>query len=317
MATIGAPQILVERTSTMTETHLLPSDNPTPDEQNNTATSSAEGSMVAKIILCAVAAIVALVSILALPGIIATPEFWSTTAHSIDNECETVMKLIGAAAGAATLVAAVPGDATTPVANSLADLGGNLAVVLAALYLEKYLLVVLSKAALMFLIPLGCASAIIATVAPQGARLKEDTRSLAGKFWAFALAAILVVPASVLVSDTVREAYTEFGNSDYIEQALEAGDASAAENADVANSNDSLLDSLRNKIADTISQSSDWASAKLTHLIEAFAVMVVTSCVIPILVLLFFLWLINTLLGLDIRPPALPKASKTIGRLRK
>ena len=301
----------------MTETHLLPSDNPTPDESDGAATTQAASSLLAKIILIVVAIIVAAVSAFALPGIIATPEFWSTTAHSIDSECETVMKLIGAAAGAATLVAAVPGDATTPVANSLADLGGNLAVVLAALYLEKYLLVVLSKAALILLVPLGCASAIIATVAPQGARLKEETRSLAGKFWAFALAAILVVPASVLVSDMVREAYTEFGNSDYIEQALEAGDTSAAENADVINNDDSLLDSLRNKIVDTVSQGSDWASAKLTHLIEAFAVMVVTSCVIPILVLLFFLWLINTLLGLDIRPPALPKASKAIGRLWK
>ena len=295
----------------MTETDLTPSNNPAPDEVGNT------GSALAKTILCILAIVAAAISILVLPGIIATPEFWSSTAHSIDGECETVMKLIGAAAGAATLVAAVPGDATTPVANSLADLGGNLAVVLAALYLEKYLLVVLSKAALMLLVPLGCASAIIATLAPQGARLKEETRSLAGKFWAFALAAILVVPASVLVSDMVREAYTEFGNSDYIEQALEAGDAGAAENADVANSSDSSIGSALSGITSAASQFSDWASAKLTHLIEAFAVMVVTSCVIPILVLLFFLWLINTLLGLDIRPPALPKASKAIGRLWK
>lgn len=301
----------------MTETHLSPSDGPTPDEPDNATTAPATGSLLAKIILIVAAIIVAAVSAFALPGIIATPEFWSTTAHSIDSECKTVMKLIGAAAGAATLVAAVPGDATTPVANSLANLGGNLAVVLAALYLEKYLLVVLSKAALMFLVPLGCASAIIATITPQGARLKEETRSLAGKFWALTLAAILVVPTSVLVSDMVREAYTEFGNSDYIEQALEAGDASAAENADVINSDDSSIGSALSKITGAASQFSGWASAKLTHLIEAFAVMVVTSCVIPILVLLFFLWLINTLLGLDIRPPALPKASKTIGRLRK
>ncbi len=301
----------------MTETHLSPSNNPTPDESDGAATTPAASSALTKIILCVIAIVIAAVSAFVLPGTIATPEFWSTTAHSIDSECETVMKLIGAAAGAATLVAAVSGDATTPVANSLADLGGNLAVVLAALYLEKYLLVVLSKAALMLLVPLGCVSAIIATLAPQDARLKEETRSLAGKFWAFALAAILVVPASVLVSDMVREAYTEFGNSDYIERALEAGDAGAAENADVANSSDSSIGSALSGITSAASQFSDWASAKLTHLIEAFAVMVVTFCVIPILVLLFFLWLINTLPGLDIRPPALPKASKTIGRLRK
>lgn len=40
----------------------------------------------------------------------------------------------------------------------------------------------------------------------------------------------------------------------------------------------------------------------LNRFIEALAVMLVTSCLIPILVLLFFVWLIKLMLGIDIPP---------------
>ena len=39
----------------------------------------------------------------------------------------------------------------------------------------------------------------------------------------------------------------------------------------------------------------------LNHFVEAVAVMLITSCVIPILVLLVFFWLIKVLLDVDIR----------------
>ena len=38
----------------------------------------------------------------------------------------------------------------------------------------------------------------------------------------------------------------------------------------------------------------------LNNFIEALAVMIVTSCVIPILVLMFFVWLVKTLLNVEI-----------------
>lgn len=41
----------------------------------------------------------------------------------------------------------------------------------------------------------------------------------------------------------------------------------------------------------------------VNDLIEGVAVMVITSCVIPILVLLFSLWVANTLLGIDVSTP--------------
>lgn len=48
----------------------------------------------------------------------------------------------------------------------------------------------------------------------------------------------------------------------------------------------------------------DEAQKALNGFIEALAVMVVTSCIIPIVVLVFFLWLAKIILGVDVSAPA-------------
>ena len=49
----------------------------------------------------------------------------------------------------------------------------------------------------------------------------------------------------------------------------------------------------------------------LSDLMEALAVMIVTSCIIPILVLMFLLWIVKVLLALDINLPSLPLRHST------
>ena len=55
------------------------------------------------------------------------------------------------------------------------------------------------------------------------------------------------------------------------------------------------------KIKETTGSLTDRAAETLNRFVEAVAVMIVTSCVIPILVLLFFLWVIKQLTGVDLR----------------
>ena len=45
-----------------------------------------------------------------------------------------------------------------------------------------------------------------------------------------------------------------------------------------------------------------WTTAEktLNDFIEALAVMLVTSCVIPVLVLLFFVWITKVILGMEL-----------------
>lgn len=41
----------------------------------------------------------------------------------------------------------------------------------------------------------------------------------------------------------------------------------------------------------------------LNDFVEALAVMIVTSCVIPIVVIIFFIWLVKNILGMNISIP--------------
>ncbi|MEE0960181.1 MAG: hypothetical protein UH654_09150 [Lachnospiraceae bacterium] len=45
----------------------------------------------------------------------------------------------------------------------------------------------------------------------------------------------------------------------------------------------------------------------LNNFVEAIAVMIITSCVIPILVIIFFIWLVKVLLDVDLSKVKLPE----------
>ena len=45
------------------------------------------------------------------------------------------------------------------------------------------------------------------------------------------------------------------------------------------------------------------AQKALNGFVDALAMMIVTSCIIPILVLVFFLWLVKVILGIDVSAP--------------
>ena len=44
----------------------------------------------------------------------------------------------------------------------------------------------------------------------------------------------------------------------------------------------------------------------LSVFIDAVAVLIITTCIIPVAVILFFVWLIKMLFGIEIKKPALP-----------
>lgn len=62
--------------------------------------------------------------------------------------------------------------------------------------------------------------------------------------------------------------------------------------------------SLLTSVTDSAKQMTDEIVQQVTDLIEGVIVMIVTSCVIPLLVLVAFLWLGHVLLGIDISGPA-------------
>ena len=56
-------------------------------------------------------------------------------------------------------------------------------------------------------------------------------------------------------------------------------------------------------ITNTLSSAAQSVKNILNNFIEAVAIMLITSCVIPILIIIIFVWIINSLTGLNITLP--------------
>ena len=251
---------------------------------------------------------------------------YAKTIASLDEKKQNVMELTAASTAASAAITLIPGDVATPIATKLADISGYFVIVICALYLEKYLLTILGYAAFKILIPLGC---LFYAVTAFSKRPFYKATSI--KLFAFAAAIMLVVPASVKVSDMIETTYGESINAtltaatetvESLESNAESAVAEAAENAsEGAESTESelswwerLTGTVTSAAGDIIEAAKDKVTVAtstfervLNNMIEALAVMIVTSCVIPILVLVFFVWLIKLVFNISVPVPPMGK----------
>lgn len=261
--------------------------------------------------------IVALVVLALLSGFVARPHFadtktWDSTIEVIDQKKGNVLALTTSCVALSAGITALPGDTGTPVAEQLAQLSGNLGIVLAVLYLEKYLLTILWSVGLGILIPF----ALVLFAVSLGIHGRWSTsavlRRVATRVLVVAVIGMALVPASVWVSQKVDETY-QVSIEQTEQKATEASKASStksekkSETTENKNVLEQLTDgasSLLTSVTDSAKSMTDKVVQQVTDLIEGVIVMVVTSCVIPLLVLAAFLWLGHVLLGIDISGPA-------------
>ena len=154
--------------------------------------------------------IVALVVLALLSGFVARPHFadtktWDSTIEVIDQKKGNVLALTTSCVALSAGITALPGDTGTPVAEQLAQLSGNLGIVLAVLYLEKYLLTILWSVGLGILIPF----ALVLFAVSLGIHGRWSTsavlRRVATRVLVVAVIGMALVPASVWVSQKVDE----------------------------------------------------------------------------------------------------------------
>lgn len=261
--------------------------------------------------------IVALVVLALLSGFVARPHFadtktWDSTIEVIDQKKGNVLALTTSCVALSAGITALPGDTGTPVAEQLAQLSGNLGIVLAVLYLEKYLLTILWSVGLGILIPF----ALVLFAVSLGIHGRWSTsvvlRRAATRVLVVAVVGMALVPASVWVSQKVDETY-QVSIEQTEQKATEASKASStksekkSETTENKNVLEQLTDgasSLLTSVTDSAKSMTDKVVQQVTDLIEGVIVMIVTSCVIPLLVLAAFLWLGHVLLGIDISGPA-------------
>ncbi|MBR6309259.1 MAG: hypothetical protein IKR39_11710 [Lachnospiraceae bacterium] len=207
------------------------------------------------------------------------------TYEQLDKEISNTLKLTAGATAVSAVITLLPDDTCTPIAEQFAELGTYFVVVLSALYLEKYLITILGFVAFSILIPLVCLIFGIGIIGK-----KEKANLFALKLGIFAILIYFLIPISVKTSEAIYNTY-ESTLEDTLTTATEITvtdeDAGAVEK---------FLSWIKNAAVTVV----DYVTDLLSRFVEAVAVMMVTSCLIPILVVLLFSWLMRLLFKIDI-----------------
>lgn len=266
---------------------------------------------------------------------------WATSVESYRWVIKTLnglqkkaLGLSGTATALATGAAAIPGEAATPIANKLADVAGYMVIVYAVIIVEKYLLTITGYIAFKILFPIGCVLLAAGNFLKNG--WKEFIYRIGIKSIILGVLLWGLVPTSAWVTNMVNETYAKSYEADFTledtEELLDEGDTSAnagkkdeaQETKDKKFSFSEFLNNAKDKVDDAIDAVGEVATEKLSafenglnRIIEGVAVLLVTTCAIPVLVMLSFTWILKGIMGLKIPSITLQSGPRVSERKRK
>ena len=274
-----------------------------------------------KITVVILAIIVALFSFLYLGKKYSDPKTYSEIISILDDKKANVMGLTASTSAASIAITVIPDDIGTPIANQLADLSGYLLIILTVIYLEKYLLTVIGFGVFKVIIPATCILFIMYQFKPDNFSLKKA----AMKIGIFGIALMLLIPTSVTISHMIDETYEQSINEtlNNTNQEIEVEEQAQVqeEKQDLKwyeklyNVFSDAVEDVKETVTSSTSGAIEKAKNMLSNFIEATAVMIVTSCVIPILTVLVFLWLTKIILGIEIQKPNLLEMKNRIRKV--
>lgn len=258
--------------------------------------------------------VIALLSAFVLAGRLSDPAFHAASIAVLDEKKVTVTELTAAVAAGSVIISAVPGDATTPIANQVAEMATYLLIVVGAIMLEKFLLTMTFLVTFQYLIPIACVLTGIWLFTNRTVLVQ-----LAVRLAVFGVIICLIVPASVQMSTLVEETFDIQQTVDAVQQSVdEIGQADVGEETE--NENGGLFDwvsGIGASITSGVTDLKQKAEQMLNQFIDAVAVLIITNCVLPIAVLLFFLWVTKMIFGVQLPVSARDTVGMIHGRFRR
>ena len=282
--------------------------------------------------------LIGLLSFTVLGKYASAPESHQATIASLDEKKATVLELTAATTATSALITLLPGDIGTPIAEKVADLSGYLLIVLCAVFLEKYLVTLTGYAAFKLFIPAACVL-FAGNLILENRSIGRLARRLLTFGICIFLVVPASVKLSDLIDNTyhaqiemtLEEAKgtqkilesksgegteTQPSGSEADQDGQRAGQnpghtAGTSENSGTGVTGlwekaKGAFGSAKETVTgavENVTLSSEELLQKIEHslsrFVEAIAVLLITSCVIPILVLLVFFWLIKVFLDLD------------------
>ena len=256
--------------------------------------------------------VLALVSLFGIAPAASNPATYREQIKTLDEKKANVMGLTATSTAASAAVSLLPDDAGTPIAEKLADISSYLIIILSVIYLEKFLLTIMGGIGFGVLVPIALAAFAAMQLAGDRLRVRPMVTQLAMRALVFGLALALVVPASVWVTDQIDATFADSIN--YQIDDVDTNASAAAEKEDSKKKDSKKESNIFTDIADFVkggvetvtSAAQDTLNsltAKLNQLVDTVAVMIVTSCLVPLIVLVLFFWLANNICGIDVGSP--------------
>ena len=299
-------------------------------------------------ILAIVCILIAVISFTVIAPKASSPNSYTAIVKSLDDKKENVLKLTAAATATSAAVTLIPGDTATPIAEKIADLTTYFMWVLCAIFLEKYLLTIIGAAVFRILVPVGCLLAAAFLLWRKEWSFKLAVKLLLFSVGMFCVIPASVWASDKIdatfeenITATLQaaeETEKEIEAVSTVSEAVEANTDDAENSAEESQEDQGLFSNVAEGVGNVIegiggviSDGSEYvenavdslssgldelvsgellekAKDLLNQFIEAVAVMLVTSCVIPILVLVFCFWLVKLLMEIEI--PSLPSMKK-------
>ena len=271
--------------------------------------------------IVALLAVLALVSLFPLRETFSSPETYTATISTLDEKKANVTALVASSTALSAGISVLPDDTGSAIADKLMDVSVDLGIVLVVIYLEKYLLTIFGFLSFGVLMPIGLAGLAAAVALLGRSAISRTFTHVAVRLLLLGAILVSVVPASVWVTDRIDKTYETSVAAAPIEQETREQEQPQSDEGDggilefitgipeaVANLPQTVADGVTSVTQDILDQ--------VNALVEAFAVMVVTSCAVPVLVLLLFLWVANMLLGIKIEVPVAALQQRARGARR-
>ena len=222
--------------------------------------SSIKKVLIIKVVLAAVCIAAGLISFFVLAGIFSNVDFYADTISALDKSRSKVMELAAAAVASSSAITLLP-------------------------------LTVTGMVAFKYIIPVACLLFIIFIASNEKVFAK-----IATKLFLFSLVISFTIPISVNIANMIESNYassidTTLNNAKQNTQTV---------TDDAKEESGNAIDKFVNNITGNANEILKKFENTVSSFIEAIAVMIVTSCLIPIGVLFFFLWLVKLIFSINV-----------------
>lgn len=238
-------------------------------------------------------------SITVLANIVPDTVYMQETVEYLDESQATIMTFSGTASATSLALSALPEDFATPLASTVSDLNTYFIFMFAVLFVEKLMVLEGTKLTFAYVIPVTCLLYILFVLSG-----KEMFRNFGRKLLILGIALIFVIPVSTRFTNIVCKDYMV-----YVDETIAEADAGASKINEVMSTGNEdigfferLSAAFKTSIRD-VTDLLDYFNNVIKRCINSVAIMLVTTFVVPFLIMLLFRWLLTELFALHLPMP--------------